>query len=345
MSANKIFISYSRSDSDFTNKLTKHLSESGVDVWIDHKKIQAGNRWDQSIEEALDQSSTILVVLSPASIKSENVMDEVNYALEENKQIVPILYQKCKVPLRLRRIQWIDFIKGFESGLTQLKEALDVADEPADNSGNTLLEEFEMPLLEAPLKVPRIFPENSDDPAFLLMMDRILTAEIATNWPDNVYLIRIDNWFDNKWLKFSGLADSGSEGYKKSKRKLKEFHLDEVTVPPFNPNRVISQNYFEKNSKGLYLHKRLKSLVHPKKKMSSAKNLQRKIRVIAQSDAFCWFSSNSAQNRNGAFMLYRVNEDVLPWYGSFIPEKAGHKWKVDKVKGISAKELTSIISD
>ena len=44
------------------------------------------------------------VVLSPRSVTSQNVMDEVSYALEEGKRVVPIVCEDCKVPFRLRRV-------------------------------------------------------------------------------------------------------------------------------------------------------------------------------------------------------------------------------------------------
>ncbi|NIV92430.1 hypothetical protein GWN42_06400 [candidate division KSB1 bacterium] len=50
-----------------------------------------------------------MVILSPTSVASENVMDEVGFALEEKKRIFPVLYRRCKIPFRIRRIQRSDF--------------------------------------------------------------------------------------------------------------------------------------------------------------------------------------------------------------------------------------------
>jgi photosystem II stability/assembly factor-like uncharacterized protein len=51
----------------------------------------------------------MLVILSPDSVSSMNVMAEVAYALDERRQIIPVLYRECKVPFRLRPFQYVHF--------------------------------------------------------------------------------------------------------------------------------------------------------------------------------------------------------------------------------------------
>jgi hypothetical protein len=79
-----------------------------------------------SIEDALQNCCRLLVVLSPAAVDSNNVMDEVSNALEEQKRVVPILYQHCTVPFRLRRLQYADFQLRYQEGLAALIRVLDV---------------------------------------------------------------------------------------------------------------------------------------------------------------------------------------------------------------------------
>ena len=121
---NTIFFSYSRDDSEFVLNLAKNLRNAGATVWLDQLDISAGARWDSSIEKALSGSKTMLVVLSCSSVKSNNVMDEVSYALEENKTVVPILLEACEIPFRLRRLQYADFSGDYKTGLDTLVKAL-----------------------------------------------------------------------------------------------------------------------------------------------------------------------------------------------------------------------------
>jgi hypothetical protein len=103
------FFSYAHKDSEFVLKLAKELRAIGVKVWLDQLDIFGGQRWDRAIEGALRTCQGMIAVLSPESLASNNVMDEVSYALEEGKLVVPILLRVCVIPFRLRRVQYIDF--------------------------------------------------------------------------------------------------------------------------------------------------------------------------------------------------------------------------------------------
>lgn len=115
-----IFISYSRSDSDFAMKLANDLREAGINVWLDQLDINTGERWDRSIQSALRECPRLLIILSPDSMNSDSVMDEVSYALQEEKQMIPILFRECDIDFRLRRLQHIDFIMDYGLGFTKL---------------------------------------------------------------------------------------------------------------------------------------------------------------------------------------------------------------------------------
>jgi tetratricopeptide (TPR) repeat protein len=127
----RAFISYSRTNKEFATKLTKGLRSAGYPVWFDLFDIPTGSRWDDEVEKALRECSIFMIILTPASIASENVKDEIGYAIDHGKRILPILLEQCEVPLRLRRFQYVDFTaKNFEEGLESAKELLgDLVDE------------------------------------------------------------------------------------------------------------------------------------------------------------------------------------------------------------------------
>lgn len=140
MSTQKIFFSYSRFDSNFALKLAKDLREAGADIWIDQLDIPAGNHWDSAVEGALSSAACVLVILSPSSTASTNVMDEVSFALESGKKIIPVLLDDCLAPFRLRRLQRIDFTSDYGAGFNQLVQALNLATTAVpkkENSGQT----------------------------------------------------------------------------------------------------------------------------------------------------------------------------------------------------------------
>jgi len=118
------FFSYSREDSEFVLRLAGDLKASGANVWLDQMDIVPGQRWDEAVERALADCPRMLVVLSPAAVHSTNVMDEVSFALQEGKTVVPILYRDCAIPFRLRRVQYIDLRFDYSHGLAELRKTL-----------------------------------------------------------------------------------------------------------------------------------------------------------------------------------------------------------------------------
>jgi ATP-dependent Clp protease ATP-binding subunit ClpA len=118
------FFSYSHEDSEFALRLAEDLKAEGAAVWIDQLDISPGEEWDNAVEDALANSPRMLLILSPASVKSKKVRNEIAFALDEQKALLPVFYQDCAVPLQLRRIQHIDFRTNYDAGLKRLVAAL-----------------------------------------------------------------------------------------------------------------------------------------------------------------------------------------------------------------------------
>lgn len=121
------FISYAREDAEFALKLAHALRDAGVEIWLDQLDIPSGARWDRAVQTALETCGRFLIILSPAAIASENVLDEIAVAFREAKGIVPVLYRTCKTPLRLVRLQHVDFTGDFQTALKELFDDLQIA--------------------------------------------------------------------------------------------------------------------------------------------------------------------------------------------------------------------------
>src|SRR4051812_4269321 len=132
----RVFFSYARTESAFVLELGQDLRRAGIDVWLDQLDITPGERWDVAIEQALGACSRMLVILTPTSVASTNVLDEVSFALDQSKQVIPILQLDCSVPFRLRRLQYVDFRNDYASGLAQLRAVLEAR--TPDGSESTL---------------------------------------------------------------------------------------------------------------------------------------------------------------------------------------------------------------
>ncbi len=117
----RVFLSYSRNDLNFVQGLAQTLMSNGVDVWWDLSSIQGGDNWTEAIPQAIENCELCIVVLTPNSVKSNWVQKEYTYALEQEKKVVPVMWQPCKVPFALVNINYID-LQGpkYQDGLNQL---------------------------------------------------------------------------------------------------------------------------------------------------------------------------------------------------------------------------------
>lgn len=87
-----IFISYSRKDEEYVNRLVESLENEGFEVWID-RALLTGDTWTQVINHKIDTCDAFVVVMTDSSKESKWVNREVLYALQEGKKIFPLLLQ------------------------------------------------------------------------------------------------------------------------------------------------------------------------------------------------------------------------------------------------------------
>jgi len=126
MANKKLFLSYSRRDTEYVSSLVESLRKQGFDVWFD-KNIRTGTDWDSTIEEEIKKADALVLVLSQTSVDSDNVKDEMSYAIGLGKEVIPIKIEECDVPMRLGRKQFVDFtLMGHEAGFERLVKDLNI---------------------------------------------------------------------------------------------------------------------------------------------------------------------------------------------------------------------------
>lgn len=117
----QIFISYSRKDRDFRERLDKALVKNGYKTWVDENDIPAGTVWDEAVENALNLCPLMLLVITPTSMASREVKNEWTLFIDKDKPIIPILLEPAELNFRIRNLQYIDFHKQtFDMALTKL---------------------------------------------------------------------------------------------------------------------------------------------------------------------------------------------------------------------------------
>ena len=128
-SRTSVFISYSRKDLNFADRLDAALKARGFETLIDREEIYAFEDWWKRIQALIGRADTVIFVLSPEAVKSGVALKEVDYAASLNKRFAPIVRERVDdtlVPETLRRLNFIFFDDdaGFEAGADKLAEAL-----------------------------------------------------------------------------------------------------------------------------------------------------------------------------------------------------------------------------
>ena len=177
------------------------------------------------------------------------------------------------------------------------------------------------------IKIPA---EEGDAEDFRKSVEGIVCGVCRAYAPDELMLVRIENWFDRKWVGFSGKLH-GSVGIWKQ----------DLTVPPFVPSRVCWQHRYSRagNSKDYEITLPGPNL-HISTKVAAAKN--RFLPKVAPGMALVWFSSNSERNEKAALMAYiPVGNEYWVWYAGYRRNGA---WKPGQLLGISIDELRGLES-
>ena len=74
-----LFISYSHRDSERVIPLLESWNHAGRRIWYD-EGIQAGEEWPEEIAQALQRCARVLVFISPHSVESIHVRNEIGPA-------------------------------------------------------------------------------------------------------------------------------------------------------------------------------------------------------------------------------------------------------------------------
>ncbi|MFN2150905.1 MAG: toll/interleukin-1 receptor domain-containing protein [Anaerolineales bacterium] len=98
----RVFISYAHEDSSVIDNIQSHLDAAGYAVWIDRESIAGGELWRARIVEAIENSNVFLLILSPNSVKSKHVLQELNIADGESKPILPVLIGAAEIPREMK---------------------------------------------------------------------------------------------------------------------------------------------------------------------------------------------------------------------------------------------------
>jgi WD40 repeat protein len=124
-----VFISYSRRDSGYVQRLQQELARRGKDVWVDTEGIRDAEVFPAALRRAVEGSDAFVFVISPDSVRSPFCGQEVDHAVELNKRVVPLALREvadAEIPQEIRFRNWIPVgTTEFAEGVDRLVAAID----------------------------------------------------------------------------------------------------------------------------------------------------------------------------------------------------------------------------
>jgi len=124
-----IFISYSHNDKNFVDQLAANLVMHKARVWVDRWELNVGDSILDKVQDALQGSSALIIVISKSSMDSNWCKKELSSGLlrelEEKRVVVlPALLEDAEMPIFLRGKMYADFRSDFDDGLKKILESI-----------------------------------------------------------------------------------------------------------------------------------------------------------------------------------------------------------------------------
>lgn len=117
-----VFISHSSSESWVAGQMAKEAKARGATPWVDGSDIAGGDDFYDRIMEAAHACHEAIVLISPASVKSQWVSFEIGAVAGQGKRVTPVLNNVTADRMEpLRRVNAIS-LNNFDNYLTQLAE-------------------------------------------------------------------------------------------------------------------------------------------------------------------------------------------------------------------------------
>lgn len=151
-------------DDEFALWLAPRLEAAGYEVFADILSLTGGTRWRKEITSTLqDRAIKMLLCCSDETLERDNVQEEIGIGLDLSKQlsdpkfIIPLRLKPYKKVLGIGELQYVDFVRGWAEGLSNLLDTLQrlkIKGDPAKAKINPNWEAFRrrgaIPLLDQP---------------------------------------------------------------------------------------------------------------------------------------------------------------------------------------------------
>ncbi len=167
---------------------------------------------------------------------------------------------------------------------------------------------------------------DGEDLALVFRLQHIVTGAVRYARPTYAHVVKIDGWFGARWRCFAGTLNG------------KDLHPeDRLAVPPFAPNRVVSEFTYRRRADAV---KQIKARrLHESASRSSSVTY---LDEHTTSGVFVWYSGNTATQDRASVMVYEVEKaaEQRAWYAEL--QRREGTWTVSATVGTSVTELAEL---
>lgn len=104
-----VFISYSHDDKDLVTRVVPLVRALRSDLVFQDVDMIPGKPWERQLQGALDEAKMIIVFWCEHSSRSDYVRKEYEKAINQEKDVLPLLLDDSPLSDPLKAYQWVDF--------------------------------------------------------------------------------------------------------------------------------------------------------------------------------------------------------------------------------------------
>lgn len=120
-----IIISYSKEDKNTAKRLSSKLEGAGYKCWIEPRDLPKDKARKEALEDTIKEAELMILVLSQAANKNEDLIDQYDQAFEEEVPIIPFVVSDLKLTLSMQHLlNTHDWINAFDSSFEDAMENL-----------------------------------------------------------------------------------------------------------------------------------------------------------------------------------------------------------------------------
>ncbi|WP_199421583.1 TIR domain-containing protein [Actinotalea solisilvae] len=87
----RVFVCHSSVDASLARDIVSELESAGIPCWIAPRDVVSGENYPRQLVHAIQECATFLVLITPASVRSDHVLRELEQAARHRRPVLPLV--------------------------------------------------------------------------------------------------------------------------------------------------------------------------------------------------------------------------------------------------------------